>query len=81
MKISRIVTVSVLLLTLCSLIAAPAFAKHSGASAGNTGAWGGAPPENPGAWATGQHPHKSGVESSGGIVELVKTALIVVGLL
>ena len=82
MKISRIVTVSVLLLALCCFLAAPAFAKHggTGTSEGITGGWGGAPPENPGAWGDGQHPQQNGVESNG-IVELIKTVLITVFLM
>ena len=82
MRFSRIAIVSVLVLALCCSFAMPAFAKHggSGSSQGATGGWGGAAPENPGAWASGQHPHATGVESSG-IVEYVKTILIVMSLL
>ncbi len=81
MKLSRIAIVSVLVLALCCSFAMPAFAKHggTGTSQGISG-WGGAAPENPGAWASGQHPHATGVESSS-IVECVKTILIVMYLL
>lgn len=85
MKSSRIVTLSVLLLALFCLFTAPAFAKHGTGSSGNPGGWEGAPPENPGAWAPGLHPHQNGgdAQSSSGVgfgiveyIEYIMTSLI-----
>lgn len=70
MKISRLVTLSILLVALFSLFAAPALADGGGyGGSGNPGGWPGAPPVNPGAWAPGQHPHQNGgdAQSSSGV--------------